>query len=158
MSDRIIVKWHQFSKFVLIVNCLANLFQASICLVNIKLTCFVKYWFSILVSVLLFDFNKIPGMSRKSKKNTVWIHFVFKCTQITRFCLFYRLEISPVYTGQTVSSSSYRNDFSGWNLLCQAIDRVLFISYLAIILIFIASYLGGAALASQSWRLHGLIV
>lgn len=43
-----------------------------------------------------------------------------------------------------------KNDFSGWNLLCQAIDRVLFISYLAIILIFIASYLGGAAVASAS--------
>ena len=50
----------------------------------------------------------------------------------------------------TISSSSPRNDFSGWNLLCQAIDRVLFISYLAIILIFIASYLRRTALASQS--------
>lgn len=40
--------------------------------------------------------------------------------------------------------------FSGWNLLCQAIDRVLFISYLAIILIFIASYLGGAAIAASN--------
>ena len=49
----------------------------------------------------------------------------------------------------TLASTS-RNDFSGWNLLCQAIDRVLFLSYLVIILIFIASYLGGATLASQT--------
>ena len=113
------------------------------------------YWFSILVFVLLFDFSKIPGMSRKSKKNTVWIHFVLRLTQITHFLRF----LSPwVYAAQTVSSSSYRNDFSGWNLLCQAIDRVLFISYLAIILIFIASYLRRTALASQSWKHHGLTV
>ena len=52
----------------------------------------------------------------------------------------------------TLASTS-RNDFSGWNLLCQAIDRVLFLSYLVIILIFIASYLGGATLASQTWSL-----
>ena len=31
----------------------------------------------------------------------------------------------------TLASTS-RNDFSGWNLLCQAIDRVLFLSYLVI--------------------------
>ena len=28
-------------------------------------------------------------MSRKSNKNTVWIHFVFRCTQITHFLLFF---------------------------------------------------------------------
>ena len=48
------------------------------------------------------------------------------------------------------SSLMGKNGFSGWDLLCQAIDRVLFISYLAIILIFIASYLGGAAVASAN--------
>ena len=45
------------------------------------------------------------------------------------------------------STSLEKNGFSGWNLLCQAIDRLLFIAYLAIILIFMASYLGGAAIA-----------
>lgn len=40
--------------------------------------------------------------------------------------------------------------FSGWNLLCQAIDRLLFIAFFAIIFIFIASYLGGAAVASTA--------
>ena len=50
----------------------------------------------------------------------------------------------------TLASTSRNQDFSGWNLLCQAIDRVLFLSYLVIILIFIASYLGGATLASQT--------
>ena len=51
---------------------------------------------------------------------------------------------------QSSSLSGSSTGFSGWNLLCQAIDRVLFISYLAIILIFIASYLGGAAVASAN--------
>ena len=45
------------------------------------------------------------------------------------------------------STSLEKNGFSGWNLLCQAIDRLLVIAYLAIILIFMASYLGGAAIA-----------
>ena len=54
----------------------------------------------------------------------------------------------PMPTVADPKTGSAHNEFSGWNLLCQAIDRVLFISYLAIILIFIASYLGGAALAS----------
>ena len=53
-------------------------------------------------------------------------------------------------SAQSSSLSGSSTGFSGWNLLCQAIDRVLFISYLAIILIFIASYLGGAAVASAN--------
>ena len=48
---------------------------------------------------------------------------------------------------QSDQAKTEKNGNSGWILLCQAIDRILFISYLAIILIFIASYLGGAALA-----------
>ena len=48
------------------------------------------------------------------------------------------------------STSLEKNGFSGWNLLCQAIDRLLFIAYLAIILIFMASYLGGAAIVLNS--------
>ncbi len=47
-------------------------------------------------------------------------------------------------------SGSSSNEFSGWNLLCQAIDRILFAAYFAIILIFIASYLGGAAVDDTS--------
>ncbi len=50
------------------------------------------------------------------------------------------------------NSSCTLGKFSGWNLLCQAIDRILFISYLAIIFIFIASYLGGAASATSKAR------
>ena len=34
---------------------------------------------------------------------------------------------------------------SDWNLLTQAIDRILFILYLLIILIFLAAYVGGIA-------------
>ena len=34
---------------------------------------------------------------------------------------------------------------SDWNLLSQAIDRILFILYLVIILIFLAAYVGGIA-------------
>ena len=48
------------------------------------------------------------------------------------------------------STSLEKNGFSGWNLLCQAIDRLLFIAYLAIVLIFMASYLGGAAIVLNS--------
>ena len=33
---------------------------------------------------------------------------------------------------------------TGWNLLAQALDRVLFVLYLLIIVIFMGSYLGGA--------------
>ena len=55
---------------------------------------------------------------------------------------------AAVNTNEEKSSTSLeKNGFSGWNLLCQAIDRLLFIAYLAIILIFMASYLGGAAIA-----------
>ena len=43
------------------------------------------YWF---VCVLFFGFDNIPGMSRKSKKNTVWTHFVLRSTQITHFLPF----------------------------------------------------------------------
>ena len=50
----------------------------------------------------------------------------------------------------TVEQSRKKDEFSGWNLLCQAIDRVLFITYLVIILLFIASYLGGAAASAAS--------
>ena len=34
---------------------------------------------------------------------------------------------------------------SDWNLLSQAIDRILFVFYLLIILIFLATYIGGIA-------------
>ena len=34
---------------------------------------------------------------------------------------------------------------SDWNLLSQAIDRILFIIYLLIVLIFLATYIGGIA-------------
>ena len=34
---------------------------------------------------------------------------------------------------------------SDWNLICQAIDRTLFLIYLLIILIFLATYVGGIA-------------
>lgn len=49
-----------------------------------------------------------------------------------------------------VLPSVSKPSFSGWNLLCQAIDRLLFIAFFAIIFIFIASYLGGAAVASTA--------
>ena len=74
----------------------------------------------------------------------------------------YSIDVEALRTGQQSSSESKseppmptiesptKTEFSVWNLLCQAIDRILFISYLAIILIFMASYLGGAALASTS--------
>ena len=54
---------------------------------------------------------------------------------------------SSLAPAQSDQAKTEKNGNSGWILLCQAIDRILFISYLAIILIFIASYLGGAALA-----------
>ena len=58
---------------------------------------------------------------------------------------------AAVNTNEEKSSTSLeKNGFSGWNLLCQAIDRLLFIAYLAIILIFMASYLGGAAIVLNS--------
>ena len=34
---------------------------------------------------------------------------------------------------------------SEWNLFCQAVDRVMFLLYMFIILIYVASYVGGAA-------------
>ena len=39
---------------------------------------------------------------------------------------------------------------SDWNLLTQAIDRILFILYLLIILIFLAAYVGGIASTDAS--------
>lgn len=39
---------------------------------------------------------------------------------------------------------------SDWNLLSQAIDRILFILYLLIILIFLAAYVGGIASTDAS--------
>ena len=113
--------------------------------------CFIKNRSKLLIVLLLC-------LLRIFMKQTLDFFLQLDVPKLHTFPFSYHLEISPVYTAQTVSSSSYRNDFSGWNLLCQAIDRVLFISYLAIILIFIASYLRRTALASQSWKNHGLTV
>ena len=44
------------------------------------------------------------------------------------------------------SSSSEKPKFSGWNLLAQAIDRILFITYLLIIFLFMASCIGKSAM------------
>ena len=35
------------------------------------------------------------------------------------------------------------NEFSGWNLFAQAVDRIHFIAYFFVILIFMGAYLGG---------------
>ena len=40
-------------------------------------------------------------------------------------------------------------EFSGWNLFAQAVDRIHFFLYLFIILIFMATYLGGAAMQEE---------
>ena len=36
-------------------------------------------------------------------------------------------------------------DDSGWNILAQAIDRILFLSYFFVIIIFLGTYLGGSS-------------
>ena len=45
----------------------------------------------------------------------------------------------------TTSTKPTLKPNSDWNLLSQAIDRLLFIIYLLIILIFMAAYIGGIA-------------
>jgi hypothetical protein len=36
-------------------------------------------------------------------------------------------------------------DDSGWNILAQAIDRILFLTYFLVIIIFLGAYLGGSS-------------
>ena len=51
-------------------------------------------------------------------------------------------------TAQLVQRKSI--DSSDWNLLAQAIDRVLFIAYIIIILIYMMVYIGGASVAAST--------
>ena len=41
---------------------------------------------------------------------------------------------------------------TGWNLFAQAVDRIMFVLYTVIILIFLGAYLGGAAVAIDSFK------
>ena len=64
-------------------------------------------------------------------------------------------EVTSTKTNSTTDSETKQNSTSqpkpsskpntDWNLLSQAIDRILFILYLLIILIFLATYVGGIA-------------
>ncbi|TRY69589.1 hypothetical protein TCAL_05233 [Tigriopus californicus] len=54
------------------------------------------------------------------------------------------LTIGNTESGTNTSLANNPNH-SGWNTLAQALDRVLFILYLAIILIFMSAYFGGAS-------------
>ena len=40
--------------------------------------------------------------------------------------------------------ASGKKELTGWNLLAQAVDRVVFLLYLFIVLIFMATYIGKA--------------
>ena len=58
-------------------------------------------------------------------------------------------------TQQEANNVKARNVDSDWNLLAQAIDRIMFVSFLAIILIFLSAFVGGAASTINSMPSYG---
>ncbi len=54
------------------------------------------------------------------------------------------MEAMNIASSNDASGKKAAMDTTGWSLITQAVDRIMFVLYLLIIIIFLGAYLGGA--------------